>query len=334
VTALVAAGSGYLSRAVVRALVADGEEVRVLARRPEAGASLRRRGVEFLPGHLLDRGSVRAALAGCDTLYLLPSYAPDPRPFWLLWPLATRAALQAAAAAGVAKVVFTSSWRAIGARRGEVGNEATPYRRRPLSGYERSQVAAERCALAAATAGLPVVVVNPAVPYGPGDPCGTRRLVAALAGRPPVAFGGTLSWVDVDDAGRGHVLAARRGRVGTRYVLSERVAAVDEVLALACRLAGRRPPVSLPDALAAAVGAAGEAAARLARRSVRYDWAWYRELAHGVRLDGSRAARELGLAYTPLEDGMERTLAWLRARGLVADRPPVSAGGGASGRAR
>ena len=83
--------------------------------------------------------------------------------------------------------------------------------------YKRSKFLAERAVLDAARAGLPVVIVNPSTPVGPGDvkptPTGQVMLDAAC-GRMPAYVDTGLNIVHVDDVARGHLLAFERGVVG------------------------------------------------------------------------------------------------------------------------
>ncbi|MGZ4126133.1 MAG: hopanoid-associated sugar epimerase, partial [Actinomycetota bacterium] len=168
--------------------------------------------------------------------------------------------------------------------------------------------------------GLDVVSVNPASVQGPGRVDGTARLLLAAArGRLPVFVRTTLSFVDADDCARGHALAATRGTPGERYVLSGATMTTDEVLAMLDELSGRaRRRMAVPALVVERLADVVDAGARLARR----DAPLCREVAvairHGRRYDGSRAERDLGLAYTTPERAIERTVAWFRTSGLLA----------------
>ncbi len=226
-----------------------------------------------MTGDLTDPASLAAALAGIEVLYHVAAdyrlWAPDPAVLYRVNVDGTRALFRAAEAAGVSRVVYTSSVGALGLRPdGRPGTEATPVRLEDMVGdYKRSKFLAEREAEAAAARGLPVVIVNPSAPVGPWDwkptPTG-RMLVDYLKGRMLAYLETGLNVVHVRDVARGHLLAAARGQAGERYILGH----VEGNLALRAifeRLASYTgvpaPRVRLPHgvamALAARLGAGG-----------------------------------------------------------------------------
>ncbi len=278
-------------------------------------------GVETAYGDVFDKSSLTEALTGCETLYLIPPYFPsNPVPQTLE---ATRNGMDAALAAGVDRVIYTSGTRTIGVRRQGSGKEETPHRGFYLSAEEEAKARGEQMALSYAKQGLKVTVVCPGFVYGPGDRYAIGQYLAqSLNGTLPGMFAATMGFVYIDDVGEGHVLAAAKGAPGHRYILSERNASMYELFHSACRQAGVKPVRRLPAVLAAALAAGGEVTARLTGRPAPFDWPWYREyIAYGLRADGSRAVRELGLTYTPLEEGLRRTIVWQWEQGLLKRKP-------------
>lgn len=334
-TTLVTGGTGFVGGAVVRALHAKGHQVRVLARRTSRTEQLRQLGVEIVYGDILDQASIEAALEGCDTFFhvaaLYDLWVPDKPAMLRAEVEGTRHALEAARRRGVGKVVYTSSFLTIGPRRGELGTEATPRRDYWVTFYERAKYEAEQVAQGYAARGLPVVIVNPASVYGPGDlkPSG-RGLLDVLNGRFPLLFqGAPYGIVYVDDVAVGHVLAAEGGRIGERYILSERNITPAAWYALACGLAGVRMPRLGPASLVRLVAELGELSARVTRRPPMVSKDAFALVAHGDQVSGARAAQELGLRYTPLEAGLPATLAWYWEQGLLR-RPPTCLAHGAA----
>jgi dihydroflavonol-4-reductase len=144
-----------------------------------------------------------------------------------------------------------------------------------------------------------------------------------MNGRVPAVVRTWVSIVDVADCAEGHVLAAERGEDGERYLLNGASVPVGDLLRAIQRVTGRRRrPVVLPVPVLVAAGAAGDLAGRLLRRDLPLCSEVARTLAHGHRYDGSRAQRELGLTYSPLDETLRRTLAWYVERGLV--RAPIA----------
>ncbi len=327
-TTVVTGGTGFVGGAVVRALRSRGHQVRVLARRTSRTEQLRTLGVEIVYGDILDQASIEAALDGCDTFFhvaaLYDLWVPD-KPAMLRAEVdGTRNALEAARRSRVGKVVYTSSFLTIGPRRGELGTEATRRRDYCVTFYERAKYEAEQVAQAYAAQGLPLVIVNPASVYGPGDlkPSG-RALIDVLNGRFPLLVrGAPYGIVHVDDVATGHVLAAERGRIGERYILSERNITPAAWYATACSLAGVSIPRLGPACIVRLVAELGELGARVTKRPPLISRDAFALVAHGDQVSGAKAARELGLQYTPLEVGLPGTLAWYWEQGLLR-RPPA-----------
>ena len=327
--ALVTGGTGFVGGALVRALVAGGAHVRVLARPTSQTKALAALGVEVARGDILVRTSIEAALVGCDTLFhaaaLYDLWGLDEAELLATETEGTRNAMEAALTVGVAKVVYTSTAACIGEAKGQVASETTIHRGYFLSSYEKAKYEAEQVAFTYLEKGVPLVCVNPAAVYGPGDckPTG-RFIISLLNGRVPALFPGWMSLVYIDDAAWGHVLAAEKGRVGERYILAGTIGQLTELGRLVCRLAGHWSPPTIPAPLAAPYALGGEALSRLTRRPPILSWATYRLTAHGFRADGSRAAAELGLAYTDQEEGFTRTINWCWEQGLLRRRPACS----------
>lgn len=331
---LVTGGTGTVGAAVVRRFVARGDDVRVLVRSDGSAAIARDLGAEPVTGDVLDAASVRRAVAGCDLVLHVAGRSglcrADHRAMQRLNVEGTEIVLREAAAAGVRRIVHTSSAATLGERRGAIGDERTAHRGRFLSRYERSKFAAERLAFALGSAlDVEVVAVNPASVQGPGRTGGSARLLLDLVGgRLPVLVDTWISLVDVEDCATGHLLAAERGVAGERYVLAGAAMPLRDAVATLRRIWGapdraRFVPLPVARAIGVPAGAAGSLLARATGRSVRICAESVTTLLHGHRYDGSRATRDLGLAYAPLEDTLRRTLAWYAERSLI---PPSRLG--------
>jgi dihydroflavonol-4-reductase len=324
---LVTGGSGFVGGAILQRLVSDGRSVRALARSDRAADAVREAGAEPMRGDVLDADSLIEAMRGCAGVFHAAGVNAmcrhDPTPMLRTNVDGTANVVRAAAATGVERVVYTSSAAAIGEAPGTTGREDAPHRGWYLSRYERSKHLAERTALQLASElGLALVCVNPSSVQGPGRTTGSARLLLDLVnGRLPVLVRTTISLVDVADCTEGHLLAETRGVAGQRYLLSGATVSTAEAVELVRGLWGRPERVRwLPASVVRAGGTVVEAAGRLARRDVPVCREAVRTLLHGHRYDGSKAERELDLAYTPLERTLERTLAWYAERGLVRPR--------------
>jgi len=323
--ALVTGGTGFVGSAVVRALLAQGVEVRCLVRPATAPgtsrANLAGLDVALYEGDLDDASSLAGALRGCEQLYHVAAlYSTRPEDAAAMYRVnvdGTRALLQAAAEAGVQTIVHTSTIGTIGRPAGDrLPTEEDVFT--DLSGasaYALSKLEGEREALAWAVRGLRVVVVNPCAPVGARDikPSSTgARILAYLQGRVPSFLDGGINFVAVQDVAAGHLLAAERGQQGQRYILGN--AAGNLTLEDFCALLEAVTGLPRPAAAAATPGwraLAGRLRRVLASR--RRAPADHRPAA--LTADPSRAIVELGLPQTPLEQAFGEAVAWFREHG-------------------
>ena len=321
----VTGGSGVVGRALVQRLVSGGDEVVALARSRLAEETVRGLGAEPARGELFDEDALAAAMAGCSVIYNVAGVntlcVDDPEP--MLWTnvAGPPVVVRAAARAGGARIVHTSSAATIGEASGVVGREDTPHRGWYLSTYERSKTEGEQAVFEAGRQhGVEVVCVNPSSVQGPGRAGGTARfLLAYLDGRLKVFVPTNVSLIDISDCAEGHVLAAERGVAGERYLLNSIALSITEALALAGDVAGvSGKPRMLPRQVATAAAWAVEHGSRLARRKPPVCREMVRTLLHGHIYDGSRAERDLGLHYTDPRETLRKTVDWARSEGLLS----------------
>lgn len=252
-TAFVTGAAGFVGAHVVQRLLAEGVAVRALARRipPAEGPTIA--AVEWIQGDLLAPQAWTHRLAGCDVVFhvaaLYSARAEDARQLYAVNVGGTQAVMRAAADAGVARVVHTSTVGTLGRPAdGSAPDEEVPFNLwATASDYVRSKWLGEAVALWWNSRGLPVVVVHPTAPVGAGDhkPTATgQRIVDFLAGRRPDFPSGGMNLCPVADIAAGHWLAARFGRPGRRYILGHAAGNLDEAafLALLAQVSGRPIP--------------------------------------------------------------------------------------------
>jgi dihydroflavonol-4-reductase len=318
----VTGGTGVVGTAVVRHLVAAGHEVVGLARSPTSAERLEALGTRPVAGHVLDSESLRRLVDGAGWVFHVAGInemcTRNPDLMWEVNVEGTRRVVEACRWAEVGRLVHTSSAVTIGEERGTVGREDSPHTRPFLSEYERSKTAAERVALTEAEE-LEVVSVNPSSVQGPGRATGTGAiLLAAARGRLRFVVDTHLSLVDIDDCARGHLLAAERGRPGARYLLNGATLSMDEAVTLLSRVMGEElRPLRMPLVVLSAAAIAVEGVFATLGRTPPLCREMVRVIRAGHRYDGSRATRELGLEYTPVEETLRRTLEWFRSEGLL-----------------
>ena len=324
-TSLVTGANGFVGSHVARMLVERGEEVRVLVRPESNLKAIEDLPVEKVYGDLRNADSLRPAVEGAQRLFhVAADYrlgASNPQEIYDANVAGTRSLLQAAFKARVQRVVVTSSVATIAVERGNaLPNESTETQLDEMIGhYKRSKFLAEKEALKAAREGVPVVVVNPTTPVGPGDwkPTPTGRIIVDfLNGRMPAYVETGLNWVPVEDVAAGHWTAAERGRVGERYILGGRNLLLKEVLDILARISGRPSPrVRLPHAVAMAAGYADYVFSRILSRPPRIPIEGVRMARHKMFVDCSKAAGELGFSPGSVESALERAVNWYRQNG-------------------
>lgn len=322
---LVTGATGFVGAAVARALLAEGHPVRVLARPNGNRRNLDGLAVEIAEGSLEDAASLAAAVAGCRYLFHVAAdyrlWVRDPAAMFRANVEGTRALMLAALAAGIERIVYTSSVAVLGIVAGGSADEQTPSRGEDMIGpYKRSKFDAELAVRELiAHQGLPAVIVNPSTPIGPGDvkPTPTGRLILEAArGKMPGFVDTGLNVVHVDDVAAGHLAAVEFGAVGERYILGGENLSLSDILAIVAEAAGRRAPrLKVPYGVVLPVAVGAEIMARLTRREpfVTIDGA--RMSRKKMFFSSARAVRELGYTARPAREAIVDAVAWFRANG-------------------
>jgi dihydroflavonol-4-reductase len=329
---LLTGATGFIGSHVARQLLAAEYEVRALVRPAASDAQTRRNPlderIQAAQGDLRDRDSLRSAMEGCEMLVHVAAdyrlWAPDKKTIFATNLIGTRNLLQEALRQGLRRVVYTSSVAACGLPTdGTLGTEETPIIVQQLAGeYKRSKYYAEREALSLVREGLPLVVVNPSTPVGPGDvkPTPTGRIIVDfLRGRLPAYVNTGLNLIAVEDCAKGHLLALEKGRVGERYILGNCNLSLKEILGILAALTERQAPrFQVPRWLAYAAAYADEfIEGHLLHRVPGIPLNGVRMSSHHMYFDASKAVDELGLPQSPIEDALGQAIAWFRAENYV-----------------
>lgn len=325
--ALVTGATGFIGSTLVRELLKDGREVKVLVRENSDTRNIDGLEVERCYGDIRDGESVEAALKGCDTFYqtaaLYSFWEPDSRVFYDINVEGTKTALNAALKQGVEKVVYTSSMAAIGCHGPEcLANEQSAFNlQKSGEHYTISKYLGEVEALRFCAKGLPTVVVNPCMVIGVRDikptPSG-QMTVDILNKRMPVCINTGLNLVDVEDVARGHILAARKGRVGERYILGNENMTQIDYFRLIGEVSGVEPPtLKLPHSAALAVSYVYQAIANITKKRPLATPGVVRINSKYWYFDCSKAVNELGFRQTPIKTTVEKAVNWFRENGYV-----------------
>lgn len=319
--AFVTGGSGFVGANLVRLLLQQGYQVRVLVRPSSCLNNLQSLDVELVEGNLNDT-DLSQKIKGCQVLFHVAAHyslwQQDKQALYLNNVLGTRNILAAASRAGVERTVYTSSVAAIGV--GENGQAVDETYQSPVAkligDYKKSKYWAEQAANKAVKLGQDIVIVNPSTPIGAWDikPTPTGDMILRfLQRRMPFYLNTGLNLIDVEDVAWGHLLALEKGKTGDRYILGncnltlkailERLAAITSIPAptqtIPCpipytaawidenilTLLGKKPSLPLDGV-------------RMARQKMYYD--------------STKAKEELGLPQSPIELALERAIAWFK----------------------
>ncbi len=324
----VTGATGFVGGALARRLVEAGHQVHALVR---PGADLRLLAglpVQQITGHLGDLAALGQGMAGCEWVFHVAALYSFWGHTWQEFEQSniqgTRNVMEAAAQAGVQRIVYTSSIATLGLNPDHSpANEQTPVGLQDMIGsYKRSKFLAEQIASQYATQGLPVVIVNPSAPVGIGDYKPTRTgqmIVDYLRHRMPGYVDTGLNIVDVEDVAAGHLLAAQKGHVGERYILGGENITLKQLLDCLSEISGLPPArFQFPRSLALAFSYLDTGLARLdpqhiptatpetVRLSRRYEF-----------FDSSKAERELGYTHAPARQALAKAVAWYRENGYL-----------------
>lgn len=338
--AFVTGASGFIGSAVVRELLADGVEVRVLMRRGADHKAIDGLDVEVIEGDVQDMSALSRGLVGADACF----HVAGMNQLWLRGrgdikriydanDTGVGKVLRVAAEAGCEAIVHCSSVVTLGRPAKDAGrhaNESDVANERDLTvHYARSKFLGEQRAKKLADEGAPVVIVNPSAPMGPGDvkPTPSGRVVLDfLRGKMPGYMETGLNVIDVQDCARGHILAAQKGKPGERYILGHANLQILEIFELLAEISGiPAPGFKVPKAVGIMTGFFSELKAKVTGRPPNVPLAGVRMALTPMWYDNSKAQSQLGLPTRPAKETLRRAAAWFVEHGYV-EAPPNDLG--------
>lgn len=332
--AFLTGGSGFVGANVARDLIANGWNVRVLVRTPGPPA-LRDLDVEEVIGDV-NLPTLAQAMTGCDGVFhvaaLYSLWRRDRAALHATNVGGTHRVLAAARAAGVARVVYTSSVAAIGVRAGGPADETYQSPPERLVGeYKKSKYFGEQVAREAIAAGQDIVIVSPSTPVGPWDvkPTPTGEIILRFArGAMPAYVATGLNLIDVRDVAAGHRLAFERGVTGERYILGNENMDLREMLERLSPFVGRPvPSIRLPMLVPLAYAAVGEYVLGPLGRPPDVSVESVRMARGRMYYDARKAVKELALPQSDVTVALRDAVQWFLEHGyldpIAPDRSPT-----------
>lgn len=317
----VTGATGFIGGRVARQLIEAGHQVVALARTPAKATDLVKLGVAVHKGDIIDKESMRRPIFGVDGVFHIAGWykigARDKSMAEKINVDGTRNVLELMRELKIPKGVYTSTLAVFSDTRGKIVDETYRNGRNWLSEYDRTKwLAHYEVAEPMMKAGLPLVIVQPGLVYGPGDTSAVREtFIQYLKGRLPVTPQKTaFCWAHADDVARGHILAMGKGNPGESYIIAGPPHTFQEVFEIAERMTGIKAPRlhPSPGVLKAAAGLVKLIEAAIPLPEI-YSSESLRVTA-GVTYLGSnaKAKRELGYQVRPLEEGLRETLEYER----------------------
>ena len=326
---LLTGASGFVGSAVLRRLIKENFNVKVLIRETSNTQLLRGLDVERFIGDLSDENSLETALNGCDTLIHTAAdyrlWTPNPEEVMRSNVTGTKNIIKAASKANLTRIVYTSSVAALGSTsKSTLVTEETPsFLEGKIGAYKQSKFLAEASVYKAYQENeIPVVIVNPSAPIGPRDikPTPTGRLVVQAAlGKIPAYVDSGLNIVHVDDVANGHILALKKGKIGEKYILGGENMTFLEILTMVANIVGNRPPkIRMPTNLMLPIAQISEIWAKHVSGKEPF------ATVDGVKMSktpmyysSEKAKTELGYTHRPPLDAFIDAISWFEKFGYV-----------------
>lgn len=325
---LVTGATGFVGSHIARLLAEQGADLRLLVRASSNTGNIAELKGERIAGDLRDADSLKKAVRDCEFVFHVAAdyrlWVRDPEEMYRSNVEGTRAIIRAAQAAGVRRVIYTSSVATMGfTRTGQVVDESFPVSLRDMVGhYKRSKLLAEQSALEAGRKGANVVVVNPTTPVGERDikPTPTGRIIVDFLKRKFPAYVDTgLNLVDVAEVARGHLLAMERGVPGERYILGGENLTLKQILDKLSVLTNLpAPTVRVPHLVALGFAAFDQFfTGTILRKEPRATIDAVRMGRKKMFASSAKAEQDLGYKVLPVEDALRRAINWFNACGYV-----------------
>ncbi|AFZ24589.1 hopanoid-associated sugar epimerase [Cylindrospermum stagnale PCC 7417] len=322
----VTGGTGFVGAHVVRLLLQEGYTVKALVRPSSNLGNLRGLPVEIVKGDL-NHPDLWQQMQGCQYLFHVAAH-------YSLWQVdkeqlyfdnvqGTRNVLAAAQKAGIERTVYTSSVAAIGVgASGKVVDESYQSPLEKLVGdYKKSKFLAEQVAIAAASLGQEIVVVNPSSPIGSMDikPTPTGDIILRFLRRQmPFYLDTGLNFIDVRDVARGHLLALQKGKSGDRYILGNQNLSLKQLLEQLAEITGLKPPQkSIPPWIPYSAAWVDEKILAPLGKTPSVPLDGVRMAKQPMYYDASKAVRELGLPQSSLNLALKDAVDWFVSQGYV-----------------
>ena len=307
--------TGFIGGRLARQLRNAGHEVIAVVRTPAKAQDLAQLGVTLHQGDVTEKESMRKPMTGVDGVFHVAGWykvgVRDKSQAYAINVEGTRNVLELMKELKIPKGVYTSTLAVNSDTHGVEADEKYHFTGKHISVYDATKAEAHDVAVKMIKEGLPLVIVQPGLVYGPGDTSSVRTsLIQYLTKQLPVMPKQTaFSWGHVDDIAHAHWLAMEKGKVGENYNICGPTYTFIDALKIANEITGVRLPMAVPAGMIRAMSTMMYVFDKFIPVPESYTGEGLRIIA-GVTYIGTnaKAKRELGYDPRPLKEGLAETL--------------------------
>jgi len=317
----VTGATGFIGKALAKALLARGDQVVIVARTPAKADDLKALGAEIYRGDITEFETMRAPMRGTDGVFHVAGWykvgVKDKSPGWATNVEGTRNVLTMMRDLNIAKGVYTSTLAVNSDTAGAVVDENYNFTGTHQSEYDRTKAVAHDEAEQFIRDGLPLVIVMPGLVYGPGDEGISHDIFVQFLARkmPMIPSDMALAWGYIDDIVQGHIAAMDTGRVGESYMLAGPPHKLTEAITVLEELSNvPAPKMRMGRAGLRAMSQIMGIIERLMPVPSNFSSESLRVFGMTYLGDSGKAKRELGFNPRSIEDGLRETLKWEQAQ--------------------
>ncbi|HCR70077.1 MAG TPA: epimerase [Anaerolineae bacterium] len=312
----VTGATGFVGGVLAKKLREAGHEVHASVRDVNKAEYLKGLGVKLFRGDVTDKTSMREAMTGVDGVYHVAGWykvgVKDKSPGEKVNIQGTRNVLELMQELKIPKGVYTSTLAVNSDTNGKLVDENYHFTGKHISEYDRTKAVAHDIAKEFISQGLPLVIVQPGLIYGPNDTSSLRAAMRDfLQGRLPMLPSQTaFCWAHVDDIVQGHILAMEKGKVGENYHICGEPYKIVDAYKLVSQISGKRAPITVPYQMMKVMSVMMTPFDSILPESLSpYSSEGLRVVA-GVTYwgDNAKAKRELGYNPRPVSEGWVETV--------------------------
>ncbi len=307
--------TGFIGGCLARQLREAGHEVTAVVRNPAKAQDLAQLGVTLHQGDVTEKESMRKPMTGVDGVFHVAGWykvgVRDKSQAYAINVEGTRNVLELMKELNISKGVYTSTLAVNSDTHGIEADEAYHFTGKHISVYDQTKAEAHDIAVKMIQEGLPLVIVQPGLVYGPGDTSSVRTsFIQYLTKKLPVMPQQTaFSWAHVDDIAHAHWLAMEKGKVGENYNICGPTHTFINALEIAKQITGIKLPMAVPAGMIRAMSGMMYVFDKFIPVPESYTGEGLRIIA-GVTYIGTNAKAKRELGYNPrlLREGLTETL--------------------------